>query len=207
MTAQLVLDITWLFAPYDTRLLPWNTQPTAGATTRKHKRAENVPLSCLNSRPSGFPSFARIANLKISTLHKVANRRRLTLLELQSRVGDTPLKFQVICPPLSPKRVCGHKRVLNAVRREKKHHICEVFSSFREFSRRGVLGSRFLFYVWRVSIVSKRRFPPFHLVSYIPGIVLLNFRVSASNIAWLRKAAATLRVRAQVPGTINNLLL
>ena len=35
----------------------------------------------------------------------------LTLLELQSRSGDTPVKFQVICPQLSPKRNCGPKRV------------------------------------------------------------------------------------------------
>ena len=34
-----------------------------------------------------------------------------TRLELQSRFGDTPLKFQVICPQLSPKRGCGPKRV------------------------------------------------------------------------------------------------
>ena len=35
----------------------------------------------------------------------------LTLLEPQSRFGDTPLKFQVVCPQLSPKRDCGPKRV------------------------------------------------------------------------------------------------
>ena len=31
----------------------------------------------------------------------------LSLLKLQSRFGDTPLKFQVIRPQLSPKRDCG----------------------------------------------------------------------------------------------------
>ena len=36
---------------------------------------------------------------------------QLTLLELQSRFGDTPLKFQVVCPKLSPKRDCSPKRV------------------------------------------------------------------------------------------------
>ena len=35
----------------------------------------------------------------------------LTPLELQSRFGDTPAKFQVVCPKLSPKRDCGSKRV------------------------------------------------------------------------------------------------
>ena len=35
----------------------------------------------------------------------------LTLSELQSRFGDKPLKFQVICLQLSPKRDCGPKRV------------------------------------------------------------------------------------------------
>ena len=39
----------------------------------------------------------------------------LTLLELQSRFGDTPLKFQVVCPQLSPKRDCGPKRVNNSI--------------------------------------------------------------------------------------------
>ena len=32
------------------------------------------------------------------------------LLELRSRIGDNPLKFQVICPQLSPKRDCSPKR-------------------------------------------------------------------------------------------------
>ena len=35
----------------------------------------------------------------------------ITLLELQSRFGDKPLKFQVSCPQLSRKRVCSPKRV------------------------------------------------------------------------------------------------
>ena len=35
----------------------------------------------------------------------------LTLLELQSHVGDKPLKFQTVCPQLSPKREYGPKRV------------------------------------------------------------------------------------------------
>ena len=35
----------------------------------------------------------------------------LTPLELQSRFGDNALKFQVICPQLSPKRDCGPKTV------------------------------------------------------------------------------------------------
>ena len=35
----------------------------------------------------------------------------LTLLELQSRFEDKPLKFQVICIQLSPKRDCSAKRV------------------------------------------------------------------------------------------------
>ena len=34
----------------------------------------------------------------------------LSLLELQSRFGDTPLKFKVVCPELSPKRDCSPKR-------------------------------------------------------------------------------------------------
>ena len=34
-----------------------------------------------------------------------------TRLEVQSRFGDKPHKFQVVCPPLSPKRACGPKRV------------------------------------------------------------------------------------------------
>ena len=38
----------------------------------------------------------------------------LTLLELQSRFGDTPVKFQVVCPKLSPKRDCSPKRVKRA---------------------------------------------------------------------------------------------
>ena len=37
--------------------------------------------------------------------------RFLTPLELQSRFGDKELKFQVICPELSPKRDCNPKRV------------------------------------------------------------------------------------------------
>ena len=34
----------------------------------------------------------------------------ITPLELQSRFGDKELKFQVICPQLSPKRGCSPKR-------------------------------------------------------------------------------------------------
>ena len=30
--------------------------------------------------------------------------------ELQSRFGDTPVKFKVVCPKLSPKRDCSPKR-------------------------------------------------------------------------------------------------
>ena len=35
----------------------------------------------------------------------------LTLLVPQSRFGDTPVKFQVVCPKLSPKQDCSPKRV------------------------------------------------------------------------------------------------
>ena len=35
----------------------------------------------------------------------------LTLLALQSRLGDTPVKFQVVCLKLSPKRDCSPKKV------------------------------------------------------------------------------------------------
>ena len=35
----------------------------------------------------------------------------LTLLELQYRFGDTPVKFQVVCPKLSPERDCSPQRV------------------------------------------------------------------------------------------------
>ena len=40
----------------------------------------------------------------------IVNRPNTTLLELQSRFGDTPLKLRVICPKLSPKRNFGPKR-------------------------------------------------------------------------------------------------
>ena len=42
---------------------------------------------------------------------KPSRENALTPLELQSRFGDKALKFQVICPQLSPKRDCSFKRV------------------------------------------------------------------------------------------------
>lgn len=71
MTAQLVPDIAECFAPYEF---------VAEAYRRNHrnlKRADNVPLSCLDSRPSRGPSFPRIANLKSYTPLKGATQRRL----------------------------------------------------------------------------------------------------------------------------------
>ena len=43
------------------------------------------------------------------TRHPEFSRPVLTLLELQSRFGDKPLKFHVICTQLSPKRDCSAK--------------------------------------------------------------------------------------------------
>ena len=37
--------------------------------------------------------------------------KQFALLELQSRFGDAPVKFQVVYPKLSPKRDCSPKRV------------------------------------------------------------------------------------------------
>ena len=37
--------------------------------------------------------------------------KMLTLSEPQSRFGGKPLKFQVVCPQLSPRRDCSPKRV------------------------------------------------------------------------------------------------
>ena len=57
-------------------------------------------------------------------------KRGSTLLVLQSRFGDEPVKLQVICPQLFPKRDCSPKRV------ERTH------SSRRHYVGRGI--SRYL---------------------------------------------------------------
>ena len=44
-------------------------------------------------------------------VHHDTDYLSLTLLELQSRFGDTLLKFQVVRPQLPPKRDCGPKMV------------------------------------------------------------------------------------------------
>ena len=51
----------------------------------------------------------------------------LTLLELQSRLGDTPLKFQAICPQLSPKRDYGPKRVNTPLPTTCRRAVCFLF--------------------------------------------------------------------------------
>ena len=48
---------------------------------------------------------------RLYEVFKLALRSALTPLELQSRFGDKALKFQVICPQLSPKRDWSSKRV------------------------------------------------------------------------------------------------
>ena len=51
------------------------------------------------------------------------SREKLALnpFELHSRCGDKPLKFQVICPRLSPKRDCSPKRV-----KSDRTPVCEL---------------------------------------------------------------------------------
>ena len=65
-----------------------------------------------------------IDDRRVCRQHKEVNKKRsrsetrvyiipkLTLLELQSRLGDKPLKFQVVCLQLSRKRDCSPKRVI-----------------------------------------------------------------------------------------------
>ena len=75
-----------------------------------------------NSCGTTEPYMVRMSEKKISKASKYQEIERniyrhynfilgLTLLELQSRFGDTPVKFQVVCPKLSPKRDCSPKRV------------------------------------------------------------------------------------------------
>ena len=65
----------------------------------------------------GNPGRRRLAPHNKPETHESEGRQgkrvclTLTPLELQSRFGDNPLKIQVSCPQLSPKRNCSPKRV------------------------------------------------------------------------------------------------
>ena len=69
------------------------------------RTTHNIPYTCrykpgINTINTGIPRNATEYGNITKTLKNKSHRinRRFTLLEPQSRFGDNPIKFQVVCP-------------------------------------------------------------------------------------------------------------